>query len=42
MRECGRCTGLFLHHGRGLGRRWCRMNTCGNRAKIERFRSKSE
>ncbi|MGH6855073.1 MAG: CGNR zinc finger domain-containing protein [Aestuariivirga sp.] len=42
LRECGRCTGLFLHHGRGLGRRWCRMNTCGNRAKIERFRSKSE
>lgn len=42
LRECARCTGLFLHHGRGVDRRWCRMNTCGNRAKIERFRSKSE
>lgn len=41
LRECGRCTGLFLDHGRGRGRRWCRMTTCGNRAKIERFRNKS-
>ena len=40
LRECGRCTGLFLDHGRGRGRRWCRMKTCGNRAKVERFRSK--
>jgi len=40
LRECGRCTGLFLDRGRGQGRRWCRMTTCGNRAKIERFRSK--
>lgn len=40
LRECGRCTGLFLDQGRGRGRRWCRMTTCGNRAKIERFRSK--
>lgn len=40
LRECGRCTGLFLDQGRGRGRRWCRMTTCGNRAKVERFRSK--
>lgn len=40
LRECGRCTGLFLDHGRGRGRRWCRMNTCGNRTKTERFRGK--
>ena len=40
LKECGRCTGLFLDRGRGRGRRWCRMTTCGNRAKIERFRSK--
>jgi len=40
LRECGRCTGLYLDHGRGKGRRWCRMETCGNRAKVERFRAK--
>jgi predicted RNA-binding Zn ribbon-like protein len=40
LRECGRCTGLFLDHGRGAGRRWCRMETCGNRAKVERHRGK--
>lgn len=38
LRECGRCTGLFLDHGRGRGRRWCRMNTCGNREKVRRHR----
>ncbi len=41
LRECGRCTGLFFDHGRGAGRRWCRMETCGNRAKIERYRARS-
>ncbi|SMF47649.1 Conserved protein containing a Zn-ribbon-like motif, possibly RNA-binding [Tistlia consotensis] len=40
LRECGRCTALFLDRGRGVGRRWCRMETCGNRAKAERFRRK--
>lgn len=40
MRECGRCAALFLDHGRGRGRRWCRMATCGNRAKAERFRQR--
>lgn len=38
VRECGRCTGLFVNKGRGVGRRWCRMSTCGNREKINRFR----
>lgn len=38
LKECGRCTGLYLDHGRGVGRRWCRMSTCGNRAKVERHR----
>jgi len=40
LKECGRCTGLYLDHGRGRGRRWCRMSTCGNRAKVERHRGK--
>lgn len=38
LRECGRCSWLFLDHGRGRGRRWCDMRTCGNRAKAEAFR----
>lgn len=37
--ECGSCTGLFIDRGRGVGRKWCRMSTCGNRAKIKKFRS---
>lgn len=40
LRECGRCTWLFLNSGRGRGRRWCRMNTCGNREKSEYFRKR--
>jgi predicted RNA-binding Zn ribbon-like protein len=38
LRECARCTWLLLNHGRGRGRSWCRMETCGNRAKAERYR----
>ena len=37
--ECCGCTGLFINEGRGIGRKWCRMSTCGNRAKIKKFRS---
>lgn len=40
LRECGRCTHLFLDHGRGPGRRWCSMARCGNRAKVESFRAR--
>jgi predicted RNA-binding Zn ribbon-like protein len=40
LRECGGCTALFLDRGRGRGRRWCRMATCGNRAKVARHRSR--
>lgn len=38
LRECARCTHLFIDHGRGPGRRWCAMTRCGNRAKIEAYR----
>jgi predicted RNA-binding Zn ribbon-like protein len=38
LRQCARCTWLFIDRGRGAGRRWCDMRTCGNRAKIETFR----
>jgi predicted RNA-binding Zn ribbon-like protein len=41
LRECGRCTALFLDSGRGRGRRWCRMQTCGNRAKVQRHRART-
>lgn len=40
LRECRRCTHLFLDHGRGRGRRWCSMARCGNRAKAEAFRAR--
>lgn len=40
LKECARCTKLFLDHGRGRGRRWCDMATCGNRAKAESFRAR--
>ncbi len=40
LRECRRCTRLFLDHGRGPGRRWCSMARCGNRAKAQGFRDR--
>ncbi len=40
LRECRRCTHMFLDHGRGTGRRWCSMARCGNRAKAESFRDR--
>jgi len=40
VRQCGRCTWFFVDHGRGVGRRWCNMRTCGNRAKVEAFRER--
>lgn len=40
LRECGRCSWLFLDLGRGRGRKWCDMRTCGNRAKSETFKNR--
>lgn len=34
------CGWVFLDAGRGLPRRWCAMDLCGNRAKIKNFRQK--
>ncbi len=42
LRECRRCTHLFLDQGRGVGRRWCSMSRCGNRAKAESFRARQK
>ena len=40
LRECKRCSHLFIDKGRGVGRRWCSMSRCGNRAKAESFRAR--
>lgn len=40
VRQCDRCTWFFIDRGRGRGRRWCDMRTCGNRAKAEAFRKR--
>ncbi|KVQ42575.1 hypothetical protein WT21_24750 [Burkholderia territorii] len=40
VRQCGRCTWFFVDRGRGVGRRWCDMRTCGNRAKVAAFRER--
>jgi len=38
IRECdgATCTWLFLDQSRNRSRRWCSMETCGNRAKVRR------
>lgn len=38
IRECGGsdCTWLFVDRSRNRSRRWCSMETCGNRAKARR------
>jgi predicted RNA-binding Zn ribbon-like protein len=38
VRECdgARCTWLFLDRSRNRSRRWCSMESCGNRAKVHR------
>lgn len=40
LRQCERCTWFFLNMGRGRGRRWCSMATCGNRHKVEAHRQR--
>jgi predicted RNA-binding Zn ribbon-like protein len=39
VRTCDRCGWFFLDTSRGRRRRWCSMQTCGNRAKASRYRS---
>lgn len=41
LRQCEGCTWLFLNAGRGRGRRWCRMATCGNRSKVAAHRARA-
>ena len=42
LRECGRCSWLFLDTGRGKGRKWCDMRKCGNRSKSQSFRNRQK
>jgi predicted RNA-binding Zn ribbon-like protein len=44
VHRCGdpACAWLFLDTTRNGRRRWCDMNTCGNRAKVRRFRDRQE
>lgn len=35
------CAGLYLDTSRGGNRRWCSMNTCGNKNKKTRMRTRS-
>lgn len=36
LRECQRCSWLFLDRSKSHGRRWCRSDACGNRARVAR------
>ena len=42
VRECAAhdCGWLFFDESRNRSRRWCSMQTCGNRAKVDRFRTR--
>jgi predicted RNA-binding Zn ribbon-like protein len=36
LRECQRCSWLFIDRSKSHGRRWCRADACGNRARVAR------
>lgn len=36
VRECERCTWLFVDRSKNKRRRWCKTETCGNRARAAR------
>lgn len=42
IRECSEpsCRWLFLDHSKNHSRRWCDMQICGNRTKVQRFRAR--
>lgn len=44
VRECAAdtCAWLFLDRSKNRSRRWCDMAVCGNRAKVRRFRERSD
>ena len=36
LRECQRCSWVFVDRSKSHGRRWCRADACGNRARVAR------
>lgn len=44
LRQCAAdtCDGIYLDTSRGRQRTWCSSRTCGNRARVQRFRTKSQ
>lgn len=44
LRTCAAddCAWLFLDETRNRSRKWCDMSTCGNRAKVARYRRKEQ
>jgi predicted RNA-binding Zn ribbon-like protein len=36
VRECERCAWLFVDRSKNKRRRWCKADTCGNRARVSR------
>lgn len=42
IRECDRCSWLFLDRSRNGRRRWCSSLTCGNRERVQRHYRRQE
>ncbi|MFB9795173.1 CGNR zinc finger domain-containing protein [Shinella granuli] len=42
LHACPRCGWLFLDTSRGGKRRWCSMQTCGNREKVARHKQQAD
>lgn len=42
LKCCDGCGRLFIDQSPNRSRRWCDMRGCGNRAKVRRFRARSE
>ncbi|WP_197683971.1 CGNR zinc finger domain-containing protein [Allokutzneria albata] len=42
VRSCDGCGWFFIDTSRGRRRRWCSMKTCGNQAKVARFRARDQ
>lgn len=42
LRECAghACDGIYVDRSRGFRRQWCSSKTCGNQARVDRFRER--
>ena len=43
LRECAgpACDGIYVDRSKGFRRQWCSSKTCGNQARVDRFREKA-